>query len=129
MESRACRSDLSVANGTVPFETPAVLGHEGAGTVERIGPRVNHLATGDRVVLATRRNCGTCAHRDRLGPRCVAARSLPAPLIRVEERDLPRDEDIEVCRASLPPLHRHDSIPQTSSSWPVHRHDSGGNGQ
>ena len=36
-----CHSDVSVVNGTIPFPTPAVMGHEGAGVVEaglRPGP-------------------------------------------------------------------------------------------
>ena len=32
-----CHSDLSVINGTIPFPTPVVLGHEGAGVVEAVG--------------------------------------------------------------------------------------------
>jgi S-(hydroxymethyl)glutathione dehydrogenase/alcohol dehydrogenase len=66
--SGVCHSDLSVMNGTIPFETPVVLGHEGAGVVERVGPGVRHLATGDHVVLSTLGNCGTCAHCDRGRP-------------------------------------------------------------
>ena len=66
--SGVCHSDLSVMNGTIPFETPVVLGHEGAGVVERTGPGVHHVAPGDHVVLSTLGNCGTCAHCDRGRP-------------------------------------------------------------
>lgn len=66
--SGVCRSDLSVMNGTIPFETPVVLGHEGAGVVEQVGPGVRHLATGDHVVLSTLGHCGTCVHCDRGRP-------------------------------------------------------------
>jgi S-(hydroxymethyl)glutathione dehydrogenase/alcohol dehydrogenase len=66
--SGVCHSDLSVMNGTIPFETPVVLGHEGAGIVERAGPGVHHVAPGDHVVLSTLGNCGTCAHCDRGRP-------------------------------------------------------------
>ena len=66
--SGVCRSDLSVMNGTIPFETPVVLGHEGAGVVEQVGPGVSHVAPGDHVVLSTLGNCGTCAHCDRGRP-------------------------------------------------------------
>ncbi len=64
VHSGVCRSDLSVLNGTIPFETPVVLGHEGAGRVEAVGPGVSHLTPGDHVVLSTLGNCGTCAHCD-----------------------------------------------------------------
>lgn len=68
VNSGVCHSDLSVINGTIPFETPVVLGHEGAGVVERIGPGVSDLAVGDHVVLSTLGNCGACAHCDRGRP-------------------------------------------------------------
>lgn len=71
--SGVCRSDLSVINGTIPFETPVVLGHEGAGVVAQVGPGVSHLAPGDHVVLSTLGNCGTCAHCD--GGRPTMCRS------------------------------------------------------
>ncbi len=68
VNSGVCRSDLSVVNGTIPFETPVVLGHEGAGVVAQVGPGVSHLAPGDHVVLSTLGNCGACAHCDRGRP-------------------------------------------------------------
>src|SRR5581483_3461584 len=40
---------------------PLVLGHEGAGIVEEVGPGVTMAAPGDRVVLASVPRCGTCA--------------------------------------------------------------------
>ena len=32
-----CHSDLSVIDGTIPYPTPVVLGHEGAGVVDAVG--------------------------------------------------------------------------------------------
>ncbi|MCG3168692.1 MAG: putative alcohol dehydrogenase D [Pseudomonadales bacterium] len=55
-----CHSDLSVLNGTVPMPLPMVLGHEGAGIVERLGPGVAGLAVGDHVVLSFIPACGGC---------------------------------------------------------------------
>jgi S-(hydroxymethyl)glutathione dehydrogenase/alcohol dehydrogenase len=66
--SGVCHSDLSVMNGTIPFETPVVLGHEGAGIVEEVGTNVDHVAPGDHVVLSTIANCGHCPHCDRGRP-------------------------------------------------------------
>lgn len=57
-----CHSDLAVITGTIPYPTPAVLGHEGAGTVSKLGPGVRGVAEGDRVVLTTLGNCGACAY-------------------------------------------------------------------
>ncbi len=55
-----CHSDLSVISGTIPFPTPVVLGHEGAGVVEAVGSAVRSLVPGEHVVIATLANCGMC---------------------------------------------------------------------
>ncbi|MBP1325975.1 S-(hydroxymethyl)glutathione dehydrogenase/alcohol dehydrogenase [Leucobacter exalbidus] len=60
--SGVCQSDLNVVNGKIPFPTPVVLGHEGAGVVEAVGPGVTAPAVGDHVVLATLATCGHCRH-------------------------------------------------------------------
>jgi aryl-alcohol dehydrogenase len=54
-----CHTDISAANGMVPLPLPAVLGHEGAGVVEAVGPRVTTLVPGDHVVLSFD-FCGEC---------------------------------------------------------------------
>nr|WP_206325760.1 MULTISPECIES: zinc-binding dehydrogenase [unclassified Streptomyces] len=55
-----CHSDLSLSNGTMRVPVPAVLGHEGAGTVVSVGEGVTHVAPGDGVVLNWAPSCGTC---------------------------------------------------------------------
>jgi Zn-dependent alcohol dehydrogenase len=59
-----CHSDVSVIDGTIPFPTPVVLGHEGAGVVTEIGEGVTGLQLGDHVVISTLSNCGACAACD-----------------------------------------------------------------
>lgn len=54
-----CHTDLVARDGGMPFSMPAVLGHEGAGVVERVGSAVTKVAAGDRVAL-TFRSCGQC---------------------------------------------------------------------
>ncbi|MGI8710911.1 MAG: alcohol dehydrogenase catalytic domain-containing protein, partial [Acidimicrobiales bacterium] len=39
-----CHSDVSVVDGTIPFPTPVVMGHEGAGVVEAVGDAVRKVA-------------------------------------------------------------------------------------
>lgn len=56
-----CHTDMSVRDQHLPMPLPAVLGHEGAGVVEKIGPDVTTLAVGDHVVL-TMTHCGKCAN-------------------------------------------------------------------
>ncbi|MCX4982674.1 Zn-dependent alcohol dehydrogenase [Streptomyces sp. NBC_00572] len=73
-----CHSDLSVVDGTIPFPPPVVLGHEGAGVVEAVGPGVTHVVPGDHVALSTLANCGACADCDRGRPTmCRKAIGMP----------------------------------------------------
>ncbi|MGW1074590.1 Zn-dependent alcohol dehydrogenase [Streptomyces sp. NPDC002537] len=55
-----CHSDLSLSDGTLRQPVPAVLGHEGAGTVTAVGEGVTQVAPGDRVVLNWAPSCGGC---------------------------------------------------------------------
>jgi S-(hydroxymethyl)glutathione dehydrogenase/alcohol dehydrogenase len=55
-----CRSDLSLARGTMPHAMPVVLGHEGAGRVVATGEGVTGLAPGDPVVLNWAPACRDC---------------------------------------------------------------------
>ena len=58
-----CHTDLYTASGADPSGyAPAVLGHEGAGVVERVGPDVTSLAAGDHVVTLFSPQCGECVH-------------------------------------------------------------------
>ena len=56
-----CRSDLHFQKGEATIALPAVLGHEGSGTVERVGEGVTMVKPGDRVILSFVPNCGHCA--------------------------------------------------------------------
>src|SRR3981081_3355072 len=57
-----CHTDLVARDGIMPFSMPAVLGHEGAGTVDKVGSAVTKVAPGDRVAI-TFRSCGSCGRR------------------------------------------------------------------
>lgn len=57
-----CHSDLHYMTGDIPSRLPVVLGHEGAGVVERVGPGVTRVAPGDTVVLMWRPRCGMCEY-------------------------------------------------------------------
>ncbi|MFJ3719595.1 Zn-dependent alcohol dehydrogenase [Streptomyces sp. NPDC090057] len=70
-----CHSDLSLSNGTMRVPVPAVLGHEGAGTVVSVGEGVAHVAPGDPVVLNWAPACGAC-HACALGEVWLCANAL-----------------------------------------------------
>ena len=55
-----CRSDRHFMHGDAPIALPVVLGHEGAGTVEKVGPGVTSVRPGDQVILSFVSACGRC---------------------------------------------------------------------
>ena len=57
--SGVCHTDALARDGDMPFPAPGVLGHEGAGVVELVGPGVSNVAVGDKVVIGWPW-CGTC---------------------------------------------------------------------
>jgi len=59
--SGVCHSDFNAIDGTAETRCPAVLGHEGAGVVEAIGPGTTRVAVGDHVALSWTPSCGDCA--------------------------------------------------------------------
>src|SRR5256714_9225352 len=92
-----CHTDLYTASGADPSGyAPAVLGHEGAGVVERVGEGVTSLAPGDHVVTLFSPQCRECVHC--LDPRtnlCLAIREqqnlgyLPDGTTRLSSRGEP----------------------------------------
>jgi len=68
--SGICHTDLSCRNQLIPTPLPAVLGHEGAGVVARVGEAVTKVAPGDRVGM-TFTACGECPScRRRMSAYC-----------------------------------------------------------
>src|SRR5947199_3879354 len=58
-----CHTDLYTASGADPSGyAPTVLGHEGAGVVERVGEGVTSVAPGDHVITLFSPQCGECVH-------------------------------------------------------------------
>lgn len=58
-----CHTDLYSASGADPSGyAPCVLGHEGAGVVEAVGPGVSLVVPGDRVITLFSPECGRCVH-------------------------------------------------------------------
>jgi D-arabinose 1-dehydrogenase-like Zn-dependent alcohol dehydrogenase len=72
-----CHTDLKVVEGRNRFTPPTILGHEVAGTIERVGARCIDFKAGDRVIIGMRYKCGRCRY-------CLTAREnlcerRPAP--------------------------------------------------
>lgn len=58
--SGVCHSDLHFVDGLYSMDTPAVLGHEGAGVIEGVGSQVTLFEPGDRVIMCLSVFCGIC---------------------------------------------------------------------
>jgi S-(hydroxymethyl)glutathione dehydrogenase/alcohol dehydrogenase len=68
--SGVCHSCLHAADGSwASPKLPMVLGDEGAGVVEQVGPGVKTLAPGDHVILSWAPTCGRCRY-------CVTGRPV-----------------------------------------------------
>jgi S-(hydroxymethyl)glutathione dehydrogenase / alcohol dehydrogenase len=57
-----CHSDLHFMEGSYPYPTPAVLGHESAGVVEAVGSDVTYVKPGDHVITCLSVFCGQCEY-------------------------------------------------------------------
>jgi threonine dehydrogenase-like Zn-dependent dehydrogenase len=61
--SAICGTDLHFVRGSFSGVKPGtILGHEGVGVVEALGPMVRNLEVGDRVVIPSTISCGTCSY-------------------------------------------------------------------
>jgi alcohol dehydrogenase len=58
-----CGTDLHILKGDVPTCQPGrILGHEGVGIVDKIGPAVTAFKPGDRVLISCITACGKCEY-------------------------------------------------------------------
>jgi S-(hydroxymethyl)glutathione dehydrogenase / alcohol dehydrogenase len=74
-----CHTDMYTASGADPSGyAPTVLGHEGAGVVEKVGPGVSLVREGDHVVTLFSPQCGECEH-------CISPRTNLCMAIRAEQ--------------------------------------------
>lgn len=91
-----CHTDVEVIDGHLAVPLPLVPGHEGAGTVEKVGEGVRSLKVGDSVVLSWNPHCGDCFFCNAISRSCVPStrRGRPAPFTST------------VCRAFSGPVKR-----------------------
>ena len=57
-----CHSDLHFMKGDMPMPMPVVVGHEGCGIVEKVGPGVTSVQPGDKVITMVSISCGACRY-------------------------------------------------------------------
>ncbi|AZO11164.1 MULTISPECIES: L-idonate 5-dehydrogenase [unclassified Mesorhizobium] len=92
-----CGSDLHYYNhggfGTVRLREPMILGHEVSGVIEKIGPGVSGLETGQLVAVSPSRPCYTCRYcREGMHNQCLNMRfygsAMPFPHIQGAFREM-----------------------------------------
>jgi threonine dehydrogenase-like Zn-dependent dehydrogenase len=72
-----CGSDVHLFQGDRPVPYPLIMGHEGLGWIDAVGPGVSSDRLGERVVLEPNVPCGACTWcRRGRGSICPAKRSL-----------------------------------------------------
>ncbi len=58
-----CGTDLHILKGDLPSCVPGrILGHEGVGVIDAVGPAVTAFKAGDRVLISCVSACGKCAY-------------------------------------------------------------------
>jgi alcohol dehydrogenase len=63
VKTTICGTDLHILKGDVPTCTPGrILGHEGVGIVENVGPAVTAFKRGDHVLISCISACGKCEY-------------------------------------------------------------------
>jgi alcohol dehydrogenase len=63
MKTTICGTDLHILKGDVPTCLPGrILGHEGVGVVDTVGPAVTAFKSGDRVLISCISACGKCVY-------------------------------------------------------------------
>jgi Zn-dependent alcohol dehydrogenase len=72
-----CHSDYHYMTGDLRCPLPVVVGHEGAGVVDEVGPGVESVRPGERVAMLWRPRCGRCAY-------CIAGQPVMCELGRVQ---------------------------------------------
>lgn len=86
-----CHTDLHLRDSSDGWgrRYPMLLGHEGAGIVEAVGPDVAYLSPGDRVAIGCRVPCGVCPLCRRGDPRRCSASAPEAPRLVRTSDDVP----------------------------------------
>lgn len=94
-----CHTDIAMRDQVFPVPQPIVLGHEGAGIVERVGPGVTKVRPGEHVVM-TYNSCGQCKN-------CYAARTSYCTDFFGRNFGGSRPDGSTALESSVGPVHSH----------------------
>ena len=107
-----CHSDLHFIEGSWKHPLPAVLGHEAAGVVEKVGSEVRTVKPGDHVVTCLSAFCGHCDF-------CLTGHMslCPSP-----ETQRPRSEPPRLSEGGGGPMHQYLNLSAFAEQMLVHEH-------
>lgn len=80
--SGVCHTDLYARDGGMGDAFPWLLGHEGCGVIESVGPGVDPMRVGTRVIVCWRAPCGRCRYCLRGQPDLCASVATAGPRLR-----------------------------------------------
>lgn len=107
-----CHSDLHYIDGLYAFDAPAILGHEAAGIVEKVGSEVTGLKAGDHVITCLSVFCGHCAY-------CTTGR--PFNCDHQDETRRPAAAEPRLAQAGRP-IHQFYELSAFAEQMLVHEH-------
>jgi len=117
-----CHTDLEVIQGSLAYPMPIVLGHEGAGVVEKVGSAVSTVKAGDHVICSWNPHCGHCFYCDRSMPILCEpfTRNQPRGLLLDGTTRMTRDGE-RVHHYSVTSTHAEYTVVPESGAIPVPR--------
>ncbi len=120
--SGLCHTDWETMHGFQPVNLPAIIGHEGAGVVDAVGPGVTRVRVGDHVVCSWSPNCGHCFYCDQGQPiLCEVAREANANGVLFDGATRMRWHDQPVYYYSLVSSHAEYNIVPEQAAVPVRK--------
>ncbi len=117
LASGICHSDLSLIDAAWPVPLPMVLGHEGAGVIEAVGPGVPESRIGEHVVLTFTPPCGRCRFclSGRVNLCTAAAEAFESGRLRDGTTRLSRDGAPVYHLAGVSSFARHAVVPANAA--------------
>src|SRR6478736_8325151 len=117
-----CHTDLEVIQGSLAYPLPIVLGHEGAGFVEKVVSVVSTVKAGDHVICSWNPHCGHCFYCDRSMPILCEpfTRNQPRGLLLDGTTRMTRDGE-RVHHYSVTSTHAEYTVVPESGAIPVPR--------
>ena len=121
LKTTICGTDLHILKGDVPSCEPGrILGHEGVGIVETVGPGVTSFKAGDRVLISCITSCGKCAPcKKGMYSHCVDGGWILGHLIDGTQAEYVRIPHADTSLHMLPPGSNEEALVMLSDILPT----------